>query len=79
MNEETAYNDIPFRYKESVGFPISYCYLSLEQKLFIDSVFDAKTQNETDSLICDIECIKDDLESSLELANIALTELKGQD
>mgnify|MGYP003627983871 CR=1 FL=1 len=79
MNEENVYNDIPARHKEHVGFPINYCHLSLEQKFFVDSIFCAKIETRTDTVLYEIENIKDDLESALELTNNTISELKGKD
>ncbi len=78
MNEENTYDNIPTRYKEYVGFPTNYSQLSLEQKFFVDSIFCAKLGIESDTTIYEIECIKDDLESALEVINKIMLELRGK-
>ena len=77
MNEENLYNDIPARYKDCVGFPTSYCHLTLEQKFFVDSIFYAKIETERETIVADIECLRDDLEDALAIAKNTLVELRG--
>ena len=37
---EYYYNQVPFHYKEYVNFPYRYDNLSIDQKFFIDSLFE---------------------------------------
>lgn len=39
MNNAEIYEMVPFQVLERVGFPISYMQLSLDQKFFVDCVF----------------------------------------
>lgn len=40
MNNAELYKEIPFMMLERVGFPNNYIQLSLEQRQFIDLIFD---------------------------------------
>jgi hypothetical protein len=77
MNEEEIYNDIPSRYKECIQFPINYCQLSIEQKMFVSSLFCAKLDTEKELIISDLVLLRDDLKDILTITENTLKEFRG--
>ena len=81
MAEEQVYEDIPSRYKEYIGFPEYYHQLTVEQKLFVNSI--CQVNEECDNMrkgyedtVCEAEDLTEELETSLELAKNILSNLK---
>ena len=81
MAEEQVYEEIPNRYKEYVGFPLSYHQLTVEQKLFVNCI--CQVNEECDNMkkgyedtVYDAENLTEELEASLELAKNILFNLK---
>ena len=44
MNNAELYGNIPMQVLEQLGFPLNYLQLSLEQKDFIDHIFDGTAE-----------------------------------
>ena len=55
---ETAYNEIPYQVKESIGFPDAFIFLTNEQEQFIIDLFENERQAVKETLLETVDEMK---------------------